>query len=851
MRQPSARVLVAVLLLPGAAAGADWPTVRGDAARTGAARAEVRPPFRLAWVRHFTGERLGSAVEPVVAGGKVFVATHQGSLYALDAGTGQPLWRYPVRGAFLQAPACADGLVVAGATDGGLHAVDAATGNSRWIVPLGPGGFGASPTVAEGSIFLGARTREFLAVELATGKVRWRLTLPGPVRQTAAYHDGRVFVTAEDLRTRCIDGGSGKVLWTSEPHAGQTARDAYPVVISAGGRTFVVVRTNPVVNMARQIARDRHLLARAAGVDDGDWKKLDAWTKSREAAGGADLWEKEQAAVVRYLGEHPEARTFFVLDVATGKEAGPAAVLWCGGCQGVGTPPVALPDGRALVIYRSAYGNWNHGVAPLIALGLLDPARNRITPLRHEQGPQPPWNTFWGTADEAQNLAAAGHRVLLVHQSTLAGFDLGSRRLFPVWGERDSWGGFRNLPWARNEWNGPGRGDAAVVANHLFWQTGSRVLCVAAGESGKAAEDVAIDGGTVPTSRGPAAPAPDRHEATERLVAAVDEVLSRRWAPLYVEPGLAGREFFFADSGDVFVALTRAYPHLPADGKERVKAFLAREWGTHPPFAQDRRYPLTEGERREHFGVPKDVLSRPDNERLPHPFGNIYAIWRYAEVCDGWERVEAAWPWLKAMFEHFERTGWKLDPEKGDLYANRYLASLRAFVRIGERVGEREATRRAEDLAAATERALLAWWRRSADRVGTPVLPSIKEWDAFIGRGDALFYRVVPHRAKLALFHDLTPDVAAVVKKAAPDAVEKVWRTFETLCPTWHLQGEERQVHYGENFLDPPDFALDAFTALAWLRDAPADDLLRRVDIPFCRADLAYLTKLAVVHERR
>ena len=42
MAQPSARVLVAVLLLPGAAAGADWPTVRGDAARTGAVRAEVR-----------------------------------------------------------------------------------------------------------------------------------------------------------------------------------------------------------------------------------------------------------------------------------------------------------------------------------------------------------------------------------------------------------------------------------------------------------------------------------------------------------------------------------------------------------------------------------------------------------------------------------------------------------------------------------------------------------------------------------------------------------------------------------------------------------------------------------------
>jgi len=65
-------------------------------------------------------------------------------------------------------------------------------------------------------------------------------------------------------------------------------------------------------------------------------------------------------------------------------------------------------------------------------------------------------------------------------------------------------------------------------------------------------------------------------------------------------------------------------------------------------------------------------------------------------------------------------------------------------------------------------------------------------------------------------------------------------------CPTWHLMGEERQVHYGENFVDPPDFALDAFKAFAWLRDASAQELAQRVDIPFCRADLSCITKLAL-----
>lgn len=131
-----------------------------------------------------------------------------------------------------------------------------------------------------------------------------------------------------------------------------------------------------------------------------------------------------------------------------------------------------------------------------------------------------------------------------------------------------------------------------------------------------------------------------------------------------------------------------------------------------------------------------------------------------------------------------------------------------------------------------------------------PVFLDIAQWDEFIGSGDALFSRIIPHKARVALFHDLTPEVATSLKANAPDAVDKLWRLFETLCPTWHLVGEERNVHYGENFLDPPDFALNAFKAMAWLRDAPADELSRRLDIPFCRADLSYVTKISLVLER-
>src|SRR5689334_20095604 len=83
----------------------DWPQLRGGAAHGGSVYAELKPPFRLLWARHFAGERLGTAMEPVVAGGRLFVATHSGSVYALDARTGAPRWRFRCGGPVLQSPA--------------------------------------------------------------------------------------------------------------------------------------------------------------------------------------------------------------------------------------------------------------------------------------------------------------------------------------------------------------------------------------------------------------------------------------------------------------------------------------------------------------------------------------------------------------------------------------------------------------------------------------------------------------------------------------------------------------------------------------------------------------------------
>jgi len=838
---------VALLLVMAGVAGraaADWPVVRGDPAHRGYREAEITPPFRVVWVRHFEGERIGSAVEPIVADGVVFIGTHSGSLWALEAATGRPLWRLDAGSPILHSPAVGGGTVVVASTTG-LIAVEAETGKvvgTAWR----RGGYSAAPVIADGVVFIGSRSGVFEAHDLRLQPL-WEADLGVPIRQTAAAADGRVFVTAEDLRLRCFDARRGGLRWSSGPLVGQTARDYYPVVASVKGRQVVVVRTNPVVQMSQLIGMDRRVLCQNAGLKDDGWRTIAAWTQDERALGSPELLAKELGVIRRHIAARREARTFFAFEAASGEPLPWAPVLWCGGCQGVGPPPNVLPDGRLLVFYRSAYGNWTHGVAPLVALGLLDPATGHIEQLRHAHGMRPPWNTFWGTADESQNFLVVGKTVLVVHQGTLSAFDVRTGRLTAVAGKRDTWGGLRNLPWARNEWHGPARGGVAVAGNSIFWQTGSRLLCVRWGEAGEAASDVGISPQGVKASA-VAPPEPTRAELREALGAAVAELLAKDWAPLYVEPGLAGRQFLFDDCGEVLEALALAYPHLDEGLKEKVRHFLRRQWEEHPPFSRRAWFTPGAGARREFFPwVAPQALRRLDRPAPHHPFGNLGAVWLWASRCGEWDRVARDWKGLRACLEDFRRSGWRLDPEKGDLYANRYLASLLAFAAMAERLGDDEAAAQARQMAADLEDRLMAWWRAWAAKSPIKVFTGIKDWDSFIGRGNgALFYRIASHKARVAHFHNLSPEVAALVRKKAPRAAARLWEAFEVLCPTWHLMGEERQVHYGENFLDPPDFALGAFRAAAWLVGMSGRELAARVDIPFCRADLGHIAKLGI-----
>src|SRR5204862_467545 len=161
--------------------GIAWATYGLGAARTRALEGVgLRPPFRRVWTWH--GRAL-LEFPPVVARGRLFLATFDGRFYALDARTGRAIWRYDSGrcgwaspqprlgglGSFYSTPALDYDRVYVGSTDGKVYSFGAETGALRWSRPTG-GYVYASPAVWQQLVLVGSYSHQFFALNAATGR---------------------------------------------------------------------------------------------------------------------------------------------------------------------------------------------------------------------------------------------------------------------------------------------------------------------------------------------------------------------------------------------------------------------------------------------------------------------------------------------------------------------------------------------------------------------------------------------------------------------------------------------------------------------------------------------------------
>ncbi|MFO6445533.1 PQQ-binding-like beta-propeller repeat protein [Erythrobacter sp. NE805] len=169
------------VVLPPARTNAEWAQPGGSASKSYGHLSLAETPTRV-WTAQIAGStnRQRLAAAPVIGGGKVFVEGTDGVIVAFDKNTGARLWE---RGdgdmtkdmrpsAFGGGVSFDDGKLYATNGVGEVKAMNADTGEVLWKVkPAGP--LRGSPTIAFGQLFVMTQDNQLISLNITDGSLVW------------------------------------------------------------------------------------------------------------------------------------------------------------------------------------------------------------------------------------------------------------------------------------------------------------------------------------------------------------------------------------------------------------------------------------------------------------------------------------------------------------------------------------------------------------------------------------------------------------------------------------------------------------------------------------------------------
>jgi outer membrane protein assembly factor BamB len=150
--------------------------------------------------------------------GAVFFGTNDNRFFAVDAGTGNPVWKDSVPGMYetyvagfeYNRPQLVNGLVYAASNSGTIFGFDPSTGTIKsQYKPGGP--LATTPAMVNGTMYLGSDDHNFYAVDLATGGTKWSFPTAFPTDSDPVVVNGTVYFGADFLYA--LDSASGTLKW--------------------------------------------------------------------------------------------------------------------------------------------------------------------------------------------------------------------------------------------------------------------------------------------------------------------------------------------------------------------------------------------------------------------------------------------------------------------------------------------------------------------------------------------------------------------------------------------------------------------------------------------------------------
>ncbi|MFH1140475.1 MAG: serine/threonine-protein kinase [Chloroflexota bacterium] len=207
------------------AAVGDWATIQRDLLHTGIVPGPAFAP-QGAPQRIFQSDGPILAT-PAVAGNKIYVATSDSRVAALDRATWQILWTYAVGGPVNSAPTVAGGLVYVGLRSGELLALDTETGTLKWSYQTQNPIYG-SATVVDGTLYIGSGDHFLYALDADTGKLRWKMETGGWILATPTVSQGIAVVGSQDGELYMADVSKGTLRY--QVNLGDSMDNAITVV---------------------------------------------------------------------------------------------------------------------------------------------------------------------------------------------------------------------------------------------------------------------------------------------------------------------------------------------------------------------------------------------------------------------------------------------------------------------------------------------------------------------------------------------------------------------------------------------------------------------------------------------
>jgi len=196
---------------------------------------------------------------PVVSGSVLYVGTTEAHVFALDAESGKIIWKGDVSSEVLANPVVGDNLVFAQTIDGKVAALDKATGKKVWsdsrTVPALTLRGTSSPIVTTDRIIAGFADGKLAALEKDTGKRLWESVVGLPTGRTDLQRmvdiDGLIQVSNDEVyavtyqgRVSAVSVDNGRTIWTRDmsSYSGVTMDENQLYLTDAKGQVWAIDR---------------------------------------------------------------------------------------------------------------------------------------------------------------------------------------------------------------------------------------------------------------------------------------------------------------------------------------------------------------------------------------------------------------------------------------------------------------------------------------------------------------------------------------------------------------------------------------------------------------------------------